>query len=275
MKIREKITGLIYLILEKLFPIFLKKTQLRVITLHHLNEVNFKELKNLIIKLKKKKWKFISPNKFFHLIENISEIEGKNILITFDDGYLSQYNFAQNVLSKYDIKSIFFVTNDFIFNNDDENFVKKNLFPNIKINNVEKYKSMNIDHLKKLRENDHLIGAHTKTHSNLAKINDQSKLEKEILEAADELEIKLGFKIKNFAYTFGNFESINKEVIELASSRFEYIFSGMRGNNLFSTRIIARDAINIFSEKNINLAILNGFYDKIYSKKISEVKKWI
>ena len=134
---------------------------------------------------------------------------------------------------------------------------------------------MNIDHLKKLRENDHLIGAHTKTHSNLAKINDQSKLEKEILEAADELEIKLGFKIKNFAYTFGNFESINKEVIELASSRFEYIFSGMRGNNLFSTRIIARDAINIFSEKNINLAILNGFYDKIYSKKISEVKKWI
>lgn len=275
MKIREKITGLIYLILEKLFPIFLKKTQLRVITLHHLNEVNFKELENLIIELKKKKWKFISPNKFFHLIENISEIEGKNILITFDDGYLSQYNFAQNVLSKYDIKSIFFVTNDFIFNNDDENFVKKNLFPNIKINNVEKYKSMNIDHLKKLRENDHLIGAHTKTHSNLAKINDQSKLEKEILEAADELEIKLGFKIKNFAYTFGNFESINKEVIELASSRFEYIFSGMRGNNLFSTRIIARDAINIFSEKNINLAILNGFYDKIYSKKISEVKKWI
>ena len=54
MKIREKITGLIYLILEKLFPIFLKKTQLRVITLHHLNEVNFKELENLIIELKKK-----------------------------------------------------------------------------------------------------------------------------------------------------------------------------------------------------------------------------
>ena len=103
----------------------------------------------------------------------------------------------------------------------------------------------------------------------------ENELKDEIIVAADELQSLLNYKIKNFAYTFGDINSINKLSINLASKRFDFIFSGLRGNNLKKSKIVAREAINFYSDITLNHAILNGIYDLFYKTKLNKLKKWV
>jgi peptidoglycan/xylan/chitin deacetylase (PgdA/CDA1 family) len=140
---------------------------------------------------------------------------------------------------------------------------------------TSKYENIKLFELKNLIDRDHIIGAHTRSHKKLSKIKHESELKDEIINAADELEEKLKYKIKNFAYTFGDIKSINKSSIELATKRFDYIFSGLRGNNIKNNKIVTREAVNFFSDLKLNHAILNGFYDFLYKKKLNKLEKWV
>ena len=277
MNLKNKITNISYTFIEKYFGNILNNNQLRVATIHHIDQKEFLELEKLILDLKNNGWKFITPNEFFFLKEECKNISGKNVLLTFDDGYQSQYDFTKLVLDKYKIKAIFFVINEFIFIKDEEkeNFLQNKLFPGIKNINFSKFNNIQLDQLKNLINEDHVIGAHTKSHVKLSNVQDENILKEEIIYAADELESKLNFKIKNFAYTFGNFNSIDRLSIKLASKRFDYIYSGIRGNNINKNKIIAREAINYFSDLKLNRAILNGFYDFIYKSNLKKLNSWI
>ena len=58
---------------------------------------------------------------------------------------------------------------------------------------------MTTQNLKSLLRNGNLIGCHTKTHANLGKVNNKSKLKNEILQSAKYLESSLKVKINHFA----------------------------------------------------------------------------
>ncbi len=276
MNIKNKITNISYHLVNKYSNLF-DQNQLRVITIHNICEGEFSDLEKLIIDLKKNNWQFVTPTKFFDLKKNLSSVSGKNVLISFDDGYKSQYDFTNLVLEKYEIKAIFFVVNDFIFINEKnkKNFIMNKLFPNVKNLDTSKYENIKLFELKNLIDRDHIIGAHTRSHKKLSKIKHESELKDEIINAADELEEKLKYKIKNFAYTFGDIKSINKSSIELATKRFDYIFSGLRGNNIKNNKIVTREAVDFFSDLKLNHAILNGFYDFLYKKKLNKLEKWV
>ena len=277
MIIKNLLTTLSYLLLKNLFSNHFNKKQLRVMTIHNIEDNKFDEFEKLILFLKKSNWKFINPEEFINFRHNPTDVKNNSILITFDDGYLSQFHFAKKVLCKYNIKGIFFVVNDFlkISENQKKSFIKNNLFPNKKINNFSNFSNMSHDHLKELIDDGHLIGAHTKSHLRLSEINNIKTLQQEIVESADELEKKLNIKINHFAYTFGNYESISPKAIQVIVKRFKYIYSGIRGNNVNNDKIISREAINFYSDHKLNLAILNGIYDVFYKNKLNSINDWL
>ena len=67
--------------------------------------VNFEKNITYIISQKN----IISPNLFFHTLENKLSLPENSVMLTFDDGLMSSYEFTQKILKKYNIKAIFFI----------------------------------------------------------------------------------------------------------------------------------------------------------------------
>lgn len=89
------------------------------------HDVSVENGKNLTISVKnlEKQFKYLSEKNYksFHLEEMLQSSqlpEGKNIVITFDDAYVSQMQLALPLLKKYNLKATFFVPLDFLGNTD-------------------------------------------------------------------------------------------------------------------------------------------------------------
>ena len=122
----------------------------------------------------------------------------------------------------------------------------------------------------------HTIGGHTKTHAQLSKIQNQNTLIDEIINSTNELESKLNnYKIEDFAYTFGDLESINKGSTKMIIDNFKYLYSGLRGNNLnIRSRVLRRDAINFSEPFQVMSSYFNGYIDFLYSQRLIKLEKW-
>tara|TARA_B100001564_G_C20658043_1_gene680207 strand:+ start:1944 stop:2774 length:831 start_codon:yes stop_codon:yes gene_type:complete len=261
-----------HLILEKIYKVFgerfLKKPRFRILNIHDVNEKDFENLEKIIFNLKKN-WNFIDPSK----LQNLNNINKNHILITFDDGYKSQKIFADKVLNRYKIKALFFVVTNFIKCNskqEAQNFVLKNIDTSV-ANNPSRFSeinNMNFDDLKELIAKDNLIGSHTVNHKKLTKIDNVEELNYEIVHSKNELEKILNSKINNFAWTYGDINSINKVSYNIIKKHYENIFSGIRGDNFqISSHLYFRDELSPFYSEDLANAFLNGYSDFYYYKK--------
>ena len=75
------------------------------------------------------------------------KIRGKNVILTFDDGFYSNYLIAKKILKKHNIKAIFFIPYNFMM------MKNKNCLYFIK--NRLKIKNYKLDQLKKINMNLH------------------------------------------------------------------------------------------------------------------------
>ena len=83
-----------------------KYCNFRILMLHNIEEKNSLLLKNNLLELKKN-YNFIDPNK----LGKLHYPKGKNnLLITFDDGFKSNFIFAKTILKKLKIKGVFHET---------------------------------------------------------------------------------------------------------------------------------------------------------------------
>ena len=266
----------VIIILINIFSFLKSKDIVRVLVYHNIENQYASKLKDQLQKLKKD-WKFINVKDFENHINEKKILKGKNLLLTFDDGFKSNFYVAKKILKKLNIKAVFFVPSDFVKikkNVQLKKFVKKNIFDNQKINNYEKFKNMTIKDLKSLIKDGHTIGCHTKTHANLGFINNIAKLKKEILDSAKSLENLLKIKVKHFAYTYGNYRSINDKSLIIAFKRYDFIYSCLRGNNFKNKKknIIKRDTVYLDSSNNLLKICLSGMIDLKY---IFDLKKLI
>jgi peptidoglycan/xylan/chitin deacetylase (PgdA/CDA1 family) len=192
-------------------------------------------------------------------------------LLTFDDGFFSNYLLAKQILDPLGIKAIYFVPTDFIDSNDhtsQKSFAIDHLHHGIMPVgfNEDELRPMSWDQIKELVNKGHYIGAHTNSHRSLSTINEDKILEYEIISSADKIEKKLGVKIDHFAYPFGRVNNINKKAIDIAKKRFRFIHSGVRGENTPTTNpsALRREAVNIFDDiqliKSIGLGGLSFLY---------------
>ncbi len=265
-KLLKKKKNFILSILYNFFKFIIqKKSTFRVLMFHNVSRENFSIIKKNLLYLKKN-YNFIDPKK---LKEDLELKNKKNLLITFDDGFKSNYYFAEKVLNKIGIKAVFFIITDFI-KIDKNSKLKKNLFKNISINKKIFHKSkldlMTLSDLKKLQKMGHVIGSHTKSHLMLSKVKSYKLLKKEI---SGPVTFFKKNKINNygfFAFPFGVFSSFDYRSYKIAKKNYKFIFSGIRGDNPNFKSIFYRE--NIEENYNLNsiLFYISGYADHLYSK---------
>ncbi len=173
-----------------------------------------------------------------------SNISENRIIITFDDGYESIYQYALPILKKYNFKAVVFVLSDFIG----------------KLNSWEAYpiqrrhRHLNVDHLKTLTDHGFEIGSHGKRHRFLPAISDRD-LEEELKSSKIEIESITGQKIISFCYPYGiTTDKIQKRVEQssyhyaVGNIKFKYM-NGQRKYYIGRRSIYANDSLYTFKEK--------------------------
>jgi peptidoglycan/xylan/chitin deacetylase (PgdA/CDA1 family) len=183
---------------------------------------------------------------FSSLINDLSlkkELPEKPIMITFDDGYESVYHNAIPIMEKYGYKAIIFVVTDYLG--------KYNLWEAVPFQQT--FRHLSEDQILKMREEDHEIASHGKTHRYLPLLN-QSALYEEIHESKAYLEKILKDKIISFCYPYGR--SSDETIRIVREAGYKYATSNVKidngGFNLFSLRrrsIYSTDSLRTFKTK--------------------------
>ena len=225
-------------------------------------------------------WTFICPNKFSEIIKNKEPITKNYLLLTFDDGFASNRLVAEKVLKPLQIIAIFFIISDFasiqnLF--DAKTYISEYIYPSYRAKDIpDHWYNMCWKDLRFLIEEGHIIGGHTRTHKRLIKSESTQSIVDQIVGGANILEDKLGVKVDHFAFPFGNFSSFTHDAMQIAMKRFNYVFTGMRGNNFSSTSqfVLRRDSIRTDYSMPLLGAFLDGGADILYRKKLSVMKNW-
>jgi peptidoglycan/xylan/chitin deacetylase (PgdA/CDA1 family) len=146
------------------------------------------------------------------------------VSITFDDGYAVNCEDALPLLVEERIPCTYFVSSEAVLEGKpfvhDTNMGNYHLAPNT-IEQLRYWSRAGID-----------IGAHTRTHPNLALITDREGLVEEIVASRDELQAALDYPIRYFAFPFGSPPNMSTEAFEVAQAAgFEGACSAYGGWN--------------------------------------------
>lgn len=194
-------------------------------------------------------WNFVSATEFGEMMSGNRPISGRNLLLTFDDGFASNRVVAEKILNPMRIPALFFVVSGFAeLNNFNtaQHFISDNILLGTPVTELPDHLyNMNWNDLSALLEQGHTIGAHTANHKRLTQLHTDEERTGEIITSANRISKKLGVPIEHFAYTFGDINSIDKKALAVARTRFKFVHSGIRGNNTkdVSPFAIRRDAI--------------------------------
>ncbi|MFH1778184.1 MAG: polysaccharide deacetylase family protein [Candidatus Omnitrophota bacterium] len=136
-----------------------------------------------------KDYNIISLNQVIDLMKNKQTRHGKNVAITFDDGYADLYKNAYPVLKKHNLSATIFLIVDFI----------------------GKKGYLNWDEILEMAEHGITFGSHTMTHPELPDLSDE-KIRREVIYSKSLLENRLKKPIDFIAYPLGAF---NQKVVSI------------------------------------------------------------
>ena len=262
------------------------RDRLRVLLYHDIPD---SEMERFAAQLRwlSRQWRFVSPDRFGAMMSGDEPIRGRNLLVSFDDGFLSNRHAAERVLNPLRIHAMFFAVPAFVAIEDRDEarrFIAKNVQPGSRAEDLPAHwENMRWPDLEALLEQGHTIGAHTATHARLSTVTESARLRAEIVESADVLADRLGIAVDHFAYTFGDIGSVTPEALSLARSRFRFVHSGLRGNNVGATPFtIRRDSAALQDSRsnyqvfsNVLLgAFLEGVADRRYAASRRTLDAW-
>ncbi len=142
----------------------------------------------------------ITIDEMMDALENGTPLPEKPVIITFDDGYADNYEYAYPVLKKYGFKATIFLIYDFT-----------NTYPGY----------LTWDQIEEMKDSGLIrFESHTMTHANLAELTSTDELRHEIADSHDLLSEKIGYDMHYIAYPGGR---ANGEIEEITQA------SGYRG----------------------------------------------
>jgi peptidoglycan/xylan/chitin deacetylase (PgdA/CDA1 family) len=225
-------------------------------------------------------WTFVSPQQFEDMMRGNTPINGANLLLSFDDGFASNRKVAEEILNPMGIKALFFVVSGFMNLAKGDNyraFIARYICPALTPEILpDHWRNMTWSDLAWLLETGHTIGAHTHTHARLADLKQTDELEFEIAESANMIERNLGVKVKHFAYPFGDLASFSPEALSVARQRFNFIYTGLRGDNARDALpwSLRRDAMSPADSFGLMGALLEGGADIRYARYLASCESW-
>lgn len=166
---------------------------------------------------------------------------GKDIILTFDDGFLDNLKMIP-ILEKFRFPATIFIATDFIGRSSYLNWID----------------------LKRLLETKLItLGSHTQSHRLLSRLTDV-ELEEEIMGSKKKLEDNLGIEIFSFAYPFGCYGSFDKRALRiLKKAGYRAAFTNIAGKNSVTTDQyqLRRTRISWMDEPKEFVKELQGAYD--------------
>jgi peptidoglycan/xylan/chitin deacetylase (PgdA/CDA1 family) len=123
-----------------------------------------------------------------------SELPAKPVIISFDDGWEDQFEYALPALEKYHYRATFFVVT---------NFVGARGF-------------FSLPQLQEIRAQGMEIGSHSRSHPHLDKTNNPSLLWDQIYTSKQILERQLGVAVDEFAYPYGSYNATTASIVRSA-----------------------------------------------------------
>ena len=246
------------------------KASTHILIFHDIPPIQIKRLEKLIRHLNDR-YDIIDPVAFTQQFQNKCFSKKKSLLFSFDDGFYSNYIVAKEILFPLGIRSIFFIPTGFIdcSNREDEiNYINNNIYeeeskPDLEIDDM---KPMRWEHLSELLDMGNIIGAHTINHTQLSSIKTNSLMIDEITSSGDRIEYMLGSRVDHFAFPFGDINSINANALRIASKRYSYVYSGIRGPNMLDTNnfTIRREPVNVSDDLRYNSLVASGGLSSYY-----------
>lgn len=226
-------------------------------------------------------WTFVTAERFAAMVSGVEPIRGRNLLLTFDDGFASNRMIAEQVLNPMGIRALFFVVSDFVaLENREEarQFLARHIRPGCHVDEFPAHLwNMGWADLEALLEQGHCVGGHTRTHARLSQMSTERDLEREIIASADTLAHRLGVSIEHFAYTFGDLASFSDKALAVARRRFRFIYSGLRGDNARGVSPFAlwRDAATAQDSMSLLGAYVEGAADFRYARARAQLARWV
>jgi len=124
-------------------------------------------------------------------------LPGRPVILSFDDGWQNQFDYAFPLLKKYGFTATFFVVTGYL---EHQNF-------------------MTIPQLQTLMGAGMTIGSHTCSHVALSSIDNPSKLREELTGSKAWLEERLRVPINTFAYPYGSYSAAVASAVEASGYR--------------------------------------------------------
>jgi len=143
---------------------------------------------------------YLAANKFtvvgldavIDALQGHGSVPARSVVITFDDGWLSQYEHALPILQRMHYTATFFIVTS-------------------QVGKGTMY--MDLDELRALQKAGMTLASHTRTHPDLSKLTD-AQLRGEIVGSRQDLQKMLGVTTDLFAYPYGAW---NKRVVDIVS----------------------------------------------------------
>ena len=188
----------------------------------------------------------ITPDALLSALEGELELPAKPMLITFDDGYIDNYENAFPILQKYGLRATIFIIPAF----------------------VGKSGYMDWEHLKEMEENGITMQSHTLNHIALEELPDDG-LRTELLNSKLILEEKLGHPVDFVAYPTGTY---NLHIAAIAQEvGYKGAFTIKYGNVDLGSNFFALERVPIFHTP----TTMKDFYERIEYRQIFEEFGWI
>jgi peptidoglycan/xylan/chitin deacetylase (PgdA/CDA1 family) len=170
-------------------------------------------------------------------VERLREgrVGGRELAITFDDGFRSGLANAAPLLAEHGFRACFFLLTELVGAPPEraERICRERL-------HLERpLEPLSWDDVERLLELGHEVGSHTRTHPELVALS-HKVLEEEVSGSREELQRRLGRAPAHFAAPYGDRARFSAAISEAArAAGYETCLSAIRGRNLPSTDLYA------------------------------------
>lgn len=176
---------------------------------------------------------------------NYRELPEKAVAITFDDGYMDNYENALPVLKEYNFPATIFMVSGFIGRSNEWDVA----------NGYPEEPLMGLRELQEIVKDGITIGSHTINHPRLTQIT-PAEAKREVEESKKSLEDRLGMMISHFAYPYGD---LSQPIVDIVKDTAYLTACSVRaGINSKNTNPFILKRIGIFGEDS-----LWGFASKV------------
>jgi len=179
-------------------------------------------------------YRFIGEDEFIQTLEGRRKGNGKEILLTFDDGYEELMSTAAPVLRSRGIPALIFLVSSYIGR---ENEWELHL-------PWRRFRHLDWDEIDSLRGMGFTFGSHSMTHRDLTRLSSRELIE-ELAESKDVIGRRLGTEVKSLSYPFGRVDSRVRRAAGEAGYRAAFSMCPPSRNSIPDPMMLRREGVYV------------------------------